>query len=138
MKHTAGRKATPQPIADAIRTVPVPPKHYGPVARAAWRKIAPVLVERRVLSAADVHALERFCEAQGDIADAREAIGRDGGYLENRLGEIKRHPAYATLREATAESRRWAAELGITPASRSRAGVHEDSDDGDDNPLAVE
>ena len=75
---------------------------------------------------------------QGDIADAREAIGRDGGYIENRLGEIKRHPAYATLREATAESRRWAAELGITPASRSRAGVHEDSDDGDDNPLAVE
>jgi P27 family predicted phage terminase small subunit len=96
------------------------------------------LVERRVLSAADVHALERFCEAQADIADAREAIARDGAYVTNRLDELKRHPAFATLREATAESRRWAAELGITPASRSRAGVHEDSDDGDDNPLSVE
>lgn len=138
MKHQAGRKATPQPIADAIRTVPQPPKTMSQEAKAEWRRCIGVLVERRVLSAADMHAVERFVEAASDIKDARAAIAKDGAYLENRLGEIKRHPAFATLREATAESRRWAAELGLTPSSRSRAGVHEDSDDGDDNPLAVE
>ncbi len=98
----------------------------------------PVLVERRVLSPADLHAVERFCEAASDIVDARAAIAQHGAYVENRLGELKRNPAFATLREATGESRRWAAELGLTPSSRSRAGTHEDSDDGDDNPLAVE
>jgi P27 family predicted phage terminase small subunit len=135
--HTRGRKAAPQPIADAIKTVPPAPKHFHPAAKAEWRRIMPVLVERRVLSVADLHAAERFCEAQADIVEAREAIAADGAYVLNRLDEKKRHPAFATLRESTAESRRWAAELGLTPSSRSRAGVHEDVDDGDDNPLDV-
>ena len=91
----------------------------------------PTLVGRRVLSVADLHAVERFCEAAADIVDARAAIAKDGSYVENRLGEIKRHPAFATLREATAESRRWSAELGLTPSSRSRAGTHEDDEDND-------
>lgn len=127
--HTRGRKAEPQPISDAIRTVPQPPKKMSAEAKIEWRRVMPVLVERRVLSPADMHAVERFCEAAADIKDARAAIAKDGAYVENRLGEIKRHPAYATLREATAESRRWSAELGLTPASRSRAGTHDDDED---------
>jgi P27 family predicted phage terminase small subunit len=135
--HTRGRKAEPKPIADAIRTVPQPPKAMSVEAKAEWRRVMPVLVERRVLSAADMHAVERFCEAASDIKNARAAIAKDGAYVENRLGEIKRHPAFATLREAAGESRRWSAELGLTPASRSRAGVHEDLDEDEDSPLAM-
>lgn len=130
--HTRGRKAEPRPIADAVRKVPPVPKDMTDEAKKEWRRVMPVLVERRVLSQADIHAVERFCEATGDIRIARAAIDRDGAYVENRLGELKRHPAFATLREATAESRRWAAELGLSPASRSRAGAHEDDED---NPL---
>ncbi len=130
--HTRGRKAEPQPIADAVRKVPPAPKHWPDAAKKEWRRVMPVLVERRVLSVADLHAAERFCEAAADIVSARAAIARDGEYITNRLDELKRHPAFATLREATAESRRWAAELGLTPAARSRAGVHEDDDD---NPM---
>lgn len=130
--HTRGRKAEPRPIADAVRKVPPAPKDMTDEAKKEWRRVMPVLVERRVLSQADIHAVERFCEATGDIRIARAAIDRDGAYVENRLGELKRHPAFATLREATAESRRWAAELGLSPASRSRAGAHEDDED---NPL---
>lgn len=135
--HTRGRKAEPQPVADAIRTVPQPPRAMSQDAKAEWRRVMPVLVERRVLSGADMHAVERFCEAAADIKDARTAIAKDGAYVENRLGEIKRHPAFATLREATAESRRWSAELGLTPASRSRAGAHEDNDEDEDSPLSM-
>jgi len=101
-------------------------------AKAEWKRVMPVLVERRVLSQADIGAVERFCEASGDIRIARAAIAADGAYVQNRLGELKRHPAFATLRESTAEARRWAAELGLTPASRNRAGAH---DDDEDNPL---
>ncbi|KRQ03734.1 terminase [Bradyrhizobium manausense] len=127
----------PKPVADAIRAVPKPPAHFGPSARAEWKRIMPVLVKRRVLSPADLHAAERFCEAASDIADAREAIAQQGGYIENRLGETKRHPAFTTLREATANSKMWASELGLTPKSRNKAGATEDGDDGNDNPLAV-
>lgn len=130
--HTRGRKPEPQPVANAVKKVPAPPRSMSEEAKAEWRRVVPALVERRVVSPADMHAVERFCEAAADIKDARAAIARDGAYVENRLGEIKRHTAFATLREATAESRRWSAELGLTPASRARAGAH---DDDDDNPM---
>lgn len=130
--HTRGRKAEPRPVADPVRKVPTPPKDMTGEAKKEWRRVMPVLVERRVLSGADIAAVERYCEATGDISIARAAIALDGAYVPNRLGELKRHPAFATLRESTAEARRWAAELGLTPASRSRAGAHEDDED---NPL---
>lgn len=128
--HTRGAKATPTPVADPVRKVPAPPKEMTPEAKKEWRRVMPVLVDRRVLSAADLAAVERYCDATGDIAIARARIRLDGDYVENRLGELKRHPAFATLRESTAEARRWAAELGLTPASRSRVEIGE-SDDAD-------
>jgi P27 family predicted phage terminase small subunit len=119
-------------VADPITKVPAAPPGMSAEAKAEWRRVLPVLVERRVLSAADLAACERYCEATGDIAIARAAIAADGAYVLNRLGELKRHPAFATLRESTAEARRWAAELGLTPASRSRvAGDVGDDDDMD-------
>jgi P27 family predicted phage terminase small subunit len=127
-----------KPIANAIRTVPQPPKHFTPAAKAEWKRVMPVLVERRVLSAADLHAVERFCEAASDIVDARAAIKDHGAYVENRLGELKRNPAFSTLREATANAKMWSAELGLSPKSRSKAGATEDRDDGDDDsPLSM-
>ncbi|MCM5691429.1 phage terminase small subunit P27 family [Sinorhizobium meliloti] len=135
--HTRGRKADPKPADNAIRKVPKSPAYFSAAAKAEWRRIMPTLVERRVLSPADLHAAERFCDAAGDIAAAREAIAKDGAYINDRHGEMKRHPAYATLREATAESRRWAAELGLTPASRSRVTAEPEAVDDDDSPLSI-
>lgn len=130
--HNRGRKAEPQPIADPIRKVPSAPKDMSAEAKAEWRRVMPVLVERRVLSKADIAACERYCEATGDVTIARARIKLDGDYLTNSRGELKRHPAFVTVRESAAEARRWAAELGLTPASRSRAGAH---DDDEDNPM---
>lgn len=126
-----------KPIANAIRTVPKPPKHFPAAAVAEWKRIMPVLVERRVLSAADLHAAERFCEAASDIVDARTTIAEHGAYVFNRLGELKRNPAFSTLREATTNCKMWANELGLTPKSRSKAGVTEDGDEDDDSPLSM-
>lgn len=126
--HMRGRKPDPVPISGAVRKVPGPPKDMSVEAKKEWRRVLPALCERGVLSPADMHAVERFCEASGDIAIARAAIAKDGAYVPNRLGELKRHPGFATLREATAESRRWSAELGLTPASRSRAGTNEEDE----------
>lgn len=130
--HTRGAKATPRPVSDPVRRVPTSPKDMTDAAKAEWKRVMPVLVERRVLSVADLAAVERYCDATGDIAIARARIRLDGDYVPNRLGELKRHPAFATLRESTAEARRWAAELGLTPASRSRVGSHQGDDE---NPM---
>lgn len=131
--HTRGAKATPKPVSDAIVKVPKPPVEMSDEAKLEWRRVMPVLCERRSLSTADIGAVERYCEATGDIRIARARIALDGDYVANRLGELKRHPAFTTLREAAAEARRWAAELGLTPASRSRVAAGE----GDDTSAAA-
>src|SRR4051812_19542536 len=128
--HTRGRKAAPTALADAITKAPSPPTGMSPEARKEWRRVVPILVERRALSAADIGAVERYVEAVGDLAAARARIAADGAYVPNARGELKRHPAFATVREAAGEARRWAAELGITPASRNR--VATEGGDNDD------
>lgn len=131
--HTRGRKAEPKPTTDAISRAPPPPKEMTAEAKAEWRRVMPVLVDRRSLSPADLAAVERYCEATGDVKIARARIKQDGEYIKNRLDELKRHPAFTTLRESAAEARRWAAELGLTPASRSR--VAQGDNDGADSLL---
>lgn len=127
--HMRGRKAAPKPVSNAVTKTPPPPKDMSAEAKAEWRRVIPVLVERRTLSPADMAAVERYCEATGDVKIARARIKADGEYIKNRLDELKRHPAFTTLRESTAEARRWAAELGLTPASRSRVAKGETTDD---------
>lgn len=136
--HTRGRKTPATTPADAIDKVPRPPAEMGAEARAEWKRVLPVLVERRVLSPGDLAGVEAYCNAVGDAAQARAAIAKDGAYVTNARDELKRHPGFATLREANQAARQWAAELGLTPASRGRITSEGGaSDEDDDNPLAV-
>lgn len=114
---------------DAIQSVPKPPNWLTTEAKAEWRRVMPGLVERRILTPADMAAVEMYCAAVGDALRARKTIAAEGTTTTNRLGETKRHPAYSTLREMTGEARRWAAELGLTPASRSRVTTEAPEDD---------
>jgi P27 family predicted phage terminase small subunit len=126
--HTRGRKAEAKPVSGALISAPRPPKWLAKEARTEWSRIMPGLIERRVLTGSDMAAVEMYCAAVGDVLIARAAIAKAGAYIANARGELKRHPAFSTLRESTGEARRWAAELGITPASRSRVAAGEDED----------
>lgn len=135
--HTRGRKTPASTPTDVVEKVPRPPSEMSAEAKAEWKRVMPVLVERRVLSPADLAGVEAYCNAVGDAAQARAAIQKDGAYLTNARAELKRHPAFATLREATMAARQWAAELGLTPASRGRISEGSADEDDDDSPLAV-
>lgn len=113
---------------DAIAVVPKPPRWMATAAKAEWRRIMPVLVERRILTAADIASVENFCVAVGR---ARE--------LEVRIQEAEDvDPVLIRLQDkAMQTARQLAAELGLTPVSRSRPSVRGERADEDDNPLAV-
>lgn len=129
--HTRGRKSPAGVPADALVRVPAAPAMLSAEAKREWRRVMPVLVDRGVLSPADLTAAETYCAAVGDAAQARAAMRRDGEYMSNAKGELKRHPAWTTLREATTAARQWAAELGLTPASRGRISEGSADDDAD-------
>jgi P27 family predicted phage terminase small subunit len=131
--HTRGAKSPAKPTERALTGKPKAPAWLCTEAKAEWARVVPELRERGTVSAADLSAVELYCAAVGDALVARRTIAAEGATVTNRLGEAKRHPAYSTLREMQGEARRWAAELGLTPASRSRVATEGADDDADSN-----
>ncbi len=92
----------------------------------------PGLRDRRVLSRQDLATLENYCLTIGMIRASQRMIADEGAMVDTRGGEKKRHPAHQTLFQGLTESRRLAAELGLTPASRSKAVAMPADGDADD------
>lgn len=113
-----------------VTLVPNPPAWLSKDAKAEWRRVAPILVtERRTLTTADLATLENYAIAVGVMREASRQLTREGLVVAG-----KRHPAYGILHSAQTDARLCAAELGLTPVSRSRPAIREDNDN-DDSPL---
>lgn len=114
-----------------VTVVPSPPSYFPKDAKAEWRKIAPILInERKTLTEADLGTLESYCLATGNMRAAQRILNIEG--LVTAAG--KRHPAFGIVNAAQTTQRLCAAELGLTPVSRSRPAVR--NDDGDDEELS--
>ncbi|WFU76583.1 P27 family phage terminase small subunit [Bradyrhizobium sp. CB2312] len=87
----------------------------------------PELIKRRILSPADCGCLESYCIAIGRVREL-EILLRAG--IDPKLCRMQD--------KAMVTARQLAAELGLTPVSRSRPAVREDNvESDDDNPLAI-
>ena len=64
--------------------------------------------------------VESYCLAVANMRQAEAIIAKDGPTYISPTGELKRHPATTLVKEAVEASRRLAAELGLTPASRTK------------------
>jgi P27 family predicted phage terminase small subunit len=122
-----GRKPELAGDANAVATIIAPPAWLSKHAKAEWRRVMPELVKRRILTPADFGSLESYCVASGRIRDIEKLLkaGIDPKLFRMQDAAIK-------------TARQLAAELGLTPVSRSRPAVRDnDNNDDDDNPLAV-
>lgn len=108
-----------------------PPRWLAAEAKAEWKRVMPDLVERRILTNADLGGLENYCICIGRCRQMEKAIQKEAD-PEMQLKLIR------VQDKAMASARQLAAELGLTPVSRSRPAIRED-DDRDDtaNPLEV-
>ena len=114
-----GRKPDLRAIDGGLSDVPPPPTWLPSPARQEWLRVLPDLVKRHVLAEADLATVENYCLAIGIVRQCQERIAADGMLVETNTGP-KRHPAAQTLFNAMTEARRLAAEIGLTPASRSK------------------
>lgn len=128
------RGAKPQLVVsnDAIRKVPQPPSWLSVEAKKEWRRVMPILIERRILTTADLGSLESYCASIGVMREAQAILNAEGLVLDG-----KRHPAFGIMNAAQTTARLCAAELGLTPVSRSRPAIREDDDDDSLNPLDI-
>lgn len=116
-----------------ITDIPRAPAWLSKDAKAEWRRVAPILVERGVVTEADLGALEGYVTAIGRVREAEATIRTEGATYLGSSGP-KRHPAVTTQDAALKTARLFANELGLTPYSRSRTGMpgSEKADDADD------
>ncbi|WP_439374944.1 phage terminase small subunit P27 family [Bradyrhizobium sp. DASA03120] len=121
-----GRKPELQADANALDASTKPPTWMNRHGKAEWRRVMPVLAHRRILTPADLGCLESYCIAIGRIRDL-ELLLRAG--IDPKLCRMQD--------KAMVTARQLAAELGLTPVSRSRPAVREDNVESDDDPLAV-
>ncbi|WP_293808415.1 phage terminase small subunit P27 family [uncultured Bosea sp.] len=98
-------------------TIPRPPSYLSKDAKAEWRRVAPILSdERKVLTLADLAALENYVIAVATMREAHRELQATGLLIAG-----KRNPASTILLQAQQQQLRAAGELGLTPAARSRA-----------------
>lgn len=98
-------------------------------ARKEWDRVLPILTERRILTVADLGGLENYCICIGRVRDTETIIqGEQDTEMMLKLIRVQD--------KAMASARLLAAELGLTPVSRSRPSIREDENGGEDDPLA--
>ena len=114
---------------DAVDRVPSPPGWLSRDAKSEWRRIMPALVARRILTRADLGSVENYVTAIGTARHAERHLQAHGHVYATDDGQFRRNPASLVLKDAMATARQLAAELGLTPVSRSRPSIRDDGDD---------
>lgn len=93
-------------------------------AKAEWKRAAPELHGRNLLSADTLATLESYCVAVGMVRETEEIMAREGRLITSADG-TKPHPAFRMQSAAMREARLLAAELGLTPHRRGTKGKDE-------------
>lgn len=112
-------------------------------ARAEWKRIVPELRTLGLLTLVDRAALVAYCQAWAELVECTRVLQEEGRTVEepiiDKAGEhvgdkIRAHPIVRMQRDAFARVKVFAAEFGLTPASRSRIEAPEKPPEAD--PLA--
>jgi len=108
--------------AEPLTATPDPPSRLGKHGAACWRRIAPLLVEARVLTRLDLDAMEALCHQWHDYLDwhLRLMDDPDLAIVEYESGARQKSPE-ATLRDAAYD--RWLRLLprfGLAPEFRRK------------------
>lgn len=115
-----GRKPKLASDADALKPVILAPSWLSKYAKAEWRRVMPELAKRRILTPADLGSLESYCIAIGRVRELEKLL-RAG--IDAKLFRMQD--------QAIKTARQLAAELGLTPVSRSRPSIRDDHGDDD-------
>ena len=117
-----GKRALPvnEPQPELV-TVDCPAPHrLTPRAAIHWAETLPILVGMRVLSVADLAALEIYCEARSDEDHANEMIAEHGLVTIAQSGYTQVSAWYSIRKQARADRLKIAGLFGMTPSDRTK------------------
>lgn len=103
---------------------PSPPGWLNTHAKAEWRRAAPELFGRNLLTPDTLAMLESYCVASGVVRETEEIMAREGRLVETDKGTAP-HPAFRMQGSAMREARLLAGELGLSPHRKGATGKTE-------------
>jgi P27 family predicted phage terminase small subunit len=113
-----GRNA-PATAADALATIPPPPKHLPAAASGEWMRLAPIVESLGTISSADLRAFELLCSTLATASDAETAVKKEGMTMPTNGGGVRSHPAVKVMETARAQAARLLEQFGLTPKARN-------------------
>ena len=123
-----GRKPALSADPLALTTVPKAPRHLGPLARLEWRTVLPGLIAAGTVRQSDLSLLATYCAMIGIAHEGADA--HKSGTLDAA--------GFRRMNQAATTARHIAAEFGLTPVARNRAGLTPSGEeDAGDYPPAV-
>ena len=117
---TRGRKADLRVIEGGLSDAPDFPDNIPADMHGEWKAVVADLTERRMLTEAMLGSVEAYVMALCNMRLAQKAINDLGVVVTGDRGGMKQNPAVSLLGKAHSAVQRLAAELGLTPAARSR------------------
>lgn len=96
-----------------------PPEIQGE-ARKEWKRMAPRLVQLGLLSEIDGGVFASYCLAWERLVEAQAKLREEGLMLRGQRNAPILNPLLAVVESSGSQLRRFAIELGLSPASRSK------------------
>lgn len=100
--------------------VPDCPEHLGAEARAEWYRLVDTLVRMGVITIVDRAVLAAYCQAYGRWVEAEEKLKESPLLFKTPSGYVQQSPWLNVANKQMELMGRYMAEIGLTPASRSR------------------
>jgi len=101
------------------------PEHLTDAARDEWHRIAQALYDMGVLTLVDRAALAAYWQCYGRWVEAERMLESTPKLLKTKSGYVQQSPWLSVSNKQLELMGRYMAELGITPASRSRVKAFE-------------
>ena len=104
---------------------PNPPTWICQYAKLTWRRMAPELYKRGLLTVIDHHALAVYCQSIAEYREAIKNIQKNGALLSLETGYKYPNPYLSIKNKAIGVIRQFAIELGMSPSARVHLKVTE-------------
>lgn len=96
------------------------PDHLSDEARAEWHRLVDTLVSMGVITIVDRAVLAAYCQAYGRWVEAEEKLKEAPLLFKTPSGYVQQSPWLNIANKQMELMGRYMAEIGLTPASRSR------------------
>ena len=112
-----------EPVFEA--SAPSCPSWLSREAKREWRRMAPALETRGLLTEADRSAFAAYCTAYGDWYTAEKVVQKEGTTYTTATGYVRERPEVDQKRKAMKAMRDFLALFGLSPADRTRVNAPE-------------